>query len=60
MRETLWANTSCISLAILDRFDRLSSAHPWSDLPKTLTSVAIWVVLPAIIGITHAVRREIK
>lgn len=47
-------------LAILDRFDRLSSAHPWSDLPKTLTSVAIWVVLPAIIGITHAVRREIK
>lgn len=45
---------------VFGAFDRLSSSDPWSDLPKTLTSVAIWVVLPAIIGITRALHREIK
>lgn len=45
---------------VFTAFERLSGSDPWSDLPKTLTSVGIWVVLPAVIGITRALRREVK
>jgi hypothetical protein len=45
---------------VFTAFERLSGSDPWTDLPKTLTSVGIWVVLPAAIGITRALRREVK
>lgn len=45
---------------VFSAFERLSGSDPLGDLPKTLTSVTIWVLLPAVIGITRALRREVK
>lgn len=41
-------------------FDRLSGSNPGADLGQTLVSLGLWVVLPAIVGFTWAMRREVK
>lgn len=41
-------------------YDRLGTASPTADLPQTLVSVALWVVLPAAVGLAVSLRREVK
>jgi hypothetical protein len=45
---------------IFEAYNRLSSNQPWDDLGQTLTSVAVWVALPAVLGVRRSLRREIK
>ena len=33
---------------------------PLTDLPQTLTAIAVWVVLPTTIGVVRSLRREVK
>jgi ABC-type transport system involved in multi-copper enzyme maturation permease subunit len=47
-------------LDIFEAYGRLSSDHPAEDLGRTLTAVAVWVVLPAAIGLARSLRREVK
>jgi hypothetical protein len=48
------------SLDVFDAHTRLSSAHAFDQWAKTLTSIAIWVVIPAVIGVARSIRREVK
>jgi hypothetical protein len=34
--------------------------EPFEELAQTVVSVAIWVVVPAVVGIARALRREAK
>lgn len=43
--------------AVLDRF---ASTHPLEHLGWTATSLTVWVLVPAAVGIVRAARREIK
>lgn len=45
---------------IFGAYDRLGSAHPWTQLSHTLTSVVVWVALPLAIGVYRTMRREVK
>ena len=45
---------------IFDAYDRLSSPHPFEHMGQTLTAVACWIVVPAVVGIRRSLRREIK
>ena len=45
---------------IFEAYGRLSSDHPAEDLARTLTSIALWVVLPATVGLARSLRREVK
>ncbi len=45
---------------IFAAYGRLSSNHPLGGISRTLTAVAVWVVLPAAVGLTRSLRREIK
>ncbi|NNG34361.1 ABC transporter permease subunit [Nakamurella aerolata] len=47
-------------LDVFSAFDRLSSTHPGADLPATLLSITVWIVIPAVVGFTWAMRREVK
>ena len=47
-------------LDVFAAYDRLSSDAPLTDLPQTLTAIAIWVVLPTTIGVARSLRREVK
>jgi hypothetical protein len=38
---------------------RLSSDQPLTDLPQTLTAIAVWVVLPTTIGVLRSLRRDV-
>jgi len=41
-------------------YDQLSSDAPLTNLPQTITAIAIWVVLPTTIGVARSLRREVK
>jgi hypothetical protein len=41
-------------------YDRLASDQPFDHLGQTLTSVAVWIAVPAVLGIRRSLRREIK
>ncbi|MFN8053051.1 MAG: hypothetical protein U0Q22_16515 [Acidimicrobiales bacterium] len=67
MAPTIWAQVSPELLGrnapwfdVFRAYDRLYSTHPFDHLGQTLTAVALWVVLPAAIGIARCVRREVK
>lgn len=45
---------------IFAAFDRLGGDEPFVELAQTVTSLSLWVVIPAALGATRAVRREIK
>jgi ABC-type transport system involved in multi-copper enzyme maturation permease subunit len=45
---------------IFDAYGRLSSDQPLDDIAQTLTAIAVWVVVPAAIGLGGSMRREIK
>jgi hypothetical protein len=66
---TLWAvvgnavfGANAQWLHIFHTYDRLSGDQPLTDLPRTLTAiaVAVWVVLPTTIGVVRSLRREVK
>jgi hypothetical protein len=64
---TVWAtvSTSVLGAAapwvdIFTAYDRLASAHPFAELGQTLTAMAIWVVVPAAVGLARSLRREVK
>jgi ABC-type transport system involved in multi-copper enzyme maturation permease subunit len=41
-------------------YGRLTSNEPFESLAQTVVSVAIWVVVPAVVGIARALRRDAK
>lgn len=47
-------------LDIFEAYGRLSSDQPLDDIAQTLTAVAVWVVLPAAVGLRLSLRREVK
>jgi hypothetical protein len=64
---TVWAAVSSQLLKgaspwfdVFAAYDQVSSSHPLTHIAQTLTSVAIWVVLPTVIGIATSLRREVK
>ena len=65
--KTLWAvvgnavfGANAQWLDIFHVYDRLSGDQPLTDLPQTLTAIAVWVVLPTTIGVVRSLRREVK
>ena len=64
---TIWANIAPDLLKgaapwfdVFDAYNRLSSDHAFDHWAKTLTSIALWVVIPAVIGVARSIRREVK
>ena len=47
-------------LDIFEAYGRLSSDRPLDEIGRTLTAIAVWVVVPAAIGLARSLRREIK
>lgn len=47
-------------LDVFGAYSRLSSHEPFDELAKTLTAIAVWVVLPSVLGLLRSVRREVK
>jgi hypothetical protein len=47
-------------LDIFTTFDNLSSYNISGHIPQTLTSVGFWIVLPGLVGLYLANRREVK
>jgi ABC-type transport system involved in multi-copper enzyme maturation permease subunit len=47
-------------LDIYEAYGRLSSDLPLDDVAQTMTAVAVWVVLPAGVGLARSLYREIK
>jgi ABC-type transport system involved in multi-copper enzyme maturation permease subunit len=45
---------------VFSAYDQLSSDAPLTNLPQTITAIAIWVVLPTTIGVARSLRREVK
>lgn len=45
---------------IFATYDRLASTHPAEDLLQTLTSVLVWVAIPAVVGLHRSIHREVK
>jgi ABC-type transport system involved in multi-copper enzyme maturation permease subunit len=45
---------------VFSAYARLSSDAPLTNLPQTLTAIAVWVVLPTTIGVVRSLRREVK
>jgi ABC-type transport system involved in multi-copper enzyme maturation permease subunit len=45
---------------VFSAYDQLSSGAPLTNLPQTLTAIAVWVVLPTTIGVVRSLRREVK
>ena len=41
-------------------YDRLASDQPFDQLGQTLSSIAVWIAIPAVLGIRRSLRREIK
>lgn len=67
LAPTLWAMLAAGALRkiagwldIFEAYGRLSSDEPMDDIAKTLTAVAVWVALPAAIGLIRSLHREIK
>jgi ABC-2 type transport system permease protein len=66
LAPTIWSNAASQLLKgaapwldIFDAYERLSSAHPFHSLPQTLTAVSLWVFVPAALGLTRSLRREV-
>ena len=64
---TVWAAMSADVLKgaspwfdVFSAYDRLSSTQPLAHFGQTVTAVALWVVLPCVLGIVRSVRREVK
>ena len=64
---TIWAAAAPAVLGensqwfdIFVALDRLSSGHPGTDLARSLTAVAVWIVVPTVVGVTRSLRREVK
>ncbi len=64
---TLWAvvgnavfGVNAQWLHVFHAYDRLSGDQPFTELPQTLTAIAVWVVLPTTIGVWRSLRREVK
>ncbi len=47
-------------LDVFSAFGRLSSTHPLTDLPQSLTAIGFWIVLPTTIGVVRSLKREVK
>lgn len=47
-------------LDVFSAYGRLASSAPLTDLPQTLTAIAVWVVLPTTVGVIRSMRREVK
>jgi hypothetical protein len=45
---------------IFETYGRLASSAPLDQFGHTITSVAVWILLPAAIGLTRSLRREVK
>jgi ABC-type transport system involved in multi-copper enzyme maturation permease subunit len=67
LAPTVWATVSTSLLGsaapwldVFSAYERLSSAHPATELAQTLTAIAVWVVVPAAIGLWQAMRREVS
>ena len=45
---------------VFGAYDQLASTRPFDQLGPSLTSVAVWVAIPAIVGVVVALRREVK
>jgi ABC-type transport system involved in multi-copper enzyme maturation permease subunit len=45
---------------VFSAYDQLSSDAPLTNLPQTITAIAVWVVLPTTIGVVRSLRREVK
>jgi len=64
---TVWASAapsllgrSSRWLDIFATYDRLFSQQATSHWPQSLTSAAVWIVLPMTVGLARNVRREVK
>ena len=64
---TIWAavapsllGTHCTWLDIYAAFDRLSSAHPFTDLTDSLCAVALWIAVPTVVGVVRSLRRKVE
>jgi len=67
MAPTVWAiagpelfGRSARWLDVFESYDRLGSRHPWEHLGQSATSIAVWVVVPAALGVWRSLRREVK
>ena len=47
-------------LDVFTAYARLSSDTPFTNLPQTLTAIAVWVVIPTTVGVVRSLRREVK
>ena len=45
---------------IFEAYGRLSSDTPTQDVAQTLSAIAVWVVLPAAVGLARSLRREVR
>ena len=45
---------------VFSAYNHLASSNPLDHFAQTLTAVTLWVILPAAIGITRSLRREVK
>jgi len=67
LAPTMWATASTQLLGgaapwfdVFAAYDRLASDHPFGHLAQTGTAMAIWVALPAAVGLAVSLRREVK
>lgn len=45
---------------IFATYDRIASTHPAQHLPQTITSILVWVAIPAAFGLHRSIHREVK
>lgn len=45
---------------VFGAYDQLSSNQPFDHLAQSLASIAVWVVVPSVLGVTRSLRREVK
>ena len=45
---------------VFSAYNHLASSRPLDHAAQTLTAVTLWVIVPAAIGITRSLRREVK
>ncbi|MEO5901456.1 MAG: ABC transporter permease [Ilumatobacteraceae bacterium] len=64
---TVWAAVSTQLLKgaapwfdVFAAYDQLGSPHPFQHIAESLTAITVWIILPSVIGLTRALRREVK
>jgi ABC-type transport system involved in multi-copper enzyme maturation permease subunit len=45
---------------IFAAYDHLSSSQPFEHIAQSLTSIAVWVAVPSVLGVARSLRREVK